>query len=157
MIQRRKAAAKDAYKLTLRCLSTFDDASSQVCYVALVHRVCHLLPIWLVCLNDNHLPAGVQSCCEVRQRVYQSQFTCSWLCLFPCSPVRLLPQGPAKTLFDVCLATLTVCCDALLSRVRIDQLLGLSLAECEAHLLRHRTTLSCLNAVLEFTFPCKRG
>lgn len=27
--KRRKAAAKDAYKLTLRCLSTFDDASSQ--------------------------------------------------------------------------------------------------------------------------------
>ena len=29
-VQRRKTAAKDAYKLTLRCLSTFDDSSPQV-------------------------------------------------------------------------------------------------------------------------------
>ena len=37
-VQRRKTAAKDAYKLTLRCLSTFDGASAEV-------------PIWIhICL-----------------------------------------------------------------------------------------------------------
>ena len=29
-VKRRKTAAKDAYKLTLRCLSTFDDSSPEV-------------------------------------------------------------------------------------------------------------------------------
>lgn len=39
-LQRRKAAAKDAYKLTLRCLSTFDEASSQVMIMRLIMHMC---------------------------------------------------------------------------------------------------------------------
>ncbi len=43
-VQRRKTAAKDAYKLTLRCLSTFDDSSPEVWHNTI--GCCRYIRFW---------------------------------------------------------------------------------------------------------------